>query len=65
MKSKNKIAFFVVVVILLLVGSIFLENINRKNIIQTSVNTVLSIKKIEWGIKRGNNLSSRPKSWQS
>lgn len=55
MKSRNKIFLYVMVSIFLLLGSVILANISKGDTIQTNGSTTLSNKKIEWGIKRGNN----------
>ena len=54
MKSKNKIGLYVMLSIFLLLVSIIWANSNWGSV-QTSGNVELSTKKIEWGIKRGNN----------
>ena len=51
MKLKKRVVLYIILSIVLLLGSIILAK-NNTSIIQTS-STVLSTKKIEWGIKRG------------
>ena len=55
MKSKNRIFMYVLLSIFLLVGSVILANMNNESAIQTNGSIGLSTKKIEWGIKRGDN----------
>ena len=54
MKIKTKIFKYLILVVILIIGSLILAKDNE-NIIQTSGSTELSTKKIEWGIKRGKN----------
>ena len=54
MKLKNKKFLYVALSIFLLVVSVILAN-NNEATIQTNSDATLSTKKIEWGIKRGDN----------
>ena len=55
MKLNNKTLLCVILSIFLLVGSAILSHENNNSTAQTSGSVALSTKKIEWGIKRGNN----------
>ena len=54
MKSKIKIYIYVILTLILMLGSIVVSN-NKNKSIQTNGQISLSNKKIEWGIKRGDN----------
>ena len=56
MKLKTKNFMYVIIAVFLLLTSVFIANI-KENLytVQTSGDLELSTKKIEWGIKRGNN----------
>lgn len=56
MKNKIKIFIYVIVILILLLGSIFFEYFkSNDSSVQTSGSLELSNRKIEWGIKRGDN----------
>lgn len=56
MKTKIKIFNYVIVTLFLLLVSVLFANLkNSRDILQTSGSLELSNKKIEWGIKRGDN----------
>lgn len=56
MKNKNKIFILSSIILTLMIGSIYVSSTNsNKATISINSNTSLSNKKIEWGIKRGDN----------
>jgi len=56
MKSRTKIITYGIMALFLMLISVLFANINsNEDILQTSGSLELSTKKIEWGIKRGNN----------
>ena len=56
MKNKNKILILSSIILTLMVGSVYMASSNNNQVtITTNSNISLSNKKIEWGIKRGDN----------
>jgi len=55
MKTKKDLYLSITLTVLLVAVSIIFANINNEEYLQTSGGVSLSTKKIEWGIKRGNN----------
>ena len=55
MESKKGLYLSITLTVLLVAVSIIFANINNEEYLQTSGGVSLSTKKIEWGIKRGNN----------